>query len=113
MAELGRALSPVPYLGSAMLTAAALLAAGDREACARLLPGLADGSLVGALAWAEETGGGPGGWEARDLTTRAGRAGSGWLLSGAKRYVLTGPERPARCWRSPGRRTPAGWGSSN
>ncbi|MFD8632953.1 acyl-CoA dehydrogenase family protein [Streptomyces sp. NPDC059533] len=53
MSELGRALSPVPYLGSAVLTVQALLASGDTEACARHLPGLAEGSLIGALAWAE------------------------------------------------------------
>ncbi|MFE2288325.1 acyl-CoA dehydrogenase family protein [Streptomyces sp. NPDC059443] len=90
MAELGRALSPVPYLGSAVLTVRALLAAGDREACAQHLPGLAEGTVVGALAWAEE-----GGWEAPALCARAVPAGSGWLLTGAKRYVLAGPVEPA------------------
>lgn len=108
MAELGRALSPVPYLGSAVLTVRALLAAGDREACARHLPALADGSAVGALAWAEE-----GGWEAPALTARAERderaeradraeraepsaaGAAGWLLRGTKRYVLAGPVEPA------------------
>ncbi|WP_330295903.1 acyl-CoA dehydrogenase family protein [Streptomyces sp. NBC_00503] len=90
MAELGRALSPVPYLGSAVLTVRALLAAGDREACERHLPGLAEGSVVGALAWAEE-----GGWEAPALSTRAVPAGSDWLLTGAKRYVLAGPAEPS------------------
>ncbi|WP_239517712.1 acyl-CoA dehydrogenase family protein [Streptomyces sp. ICC1] len=110
MAELGRALSPVPYLGSAVLTVGALLAAGDREACARHLPGLAEGTAVGALAWAEEggrpdggpeTGSGPapgarrGSWEAGDLAARAEPAGPDWLLTGAKRYVLTGPSEPS------------------
>ncbi|MEU8498224.1 acyl-CoA dehydrogenase family protein [Streptomyces lavendulae] len=121
MAELGRALSPVPYLGSAVLTVQALLASGDRAACARHLPGLADGSAVGVLAWAEgpddsgsgsgnesgsesgtgsgtgsgsESGSGRGGWEEGDLGTRAEPAGSGWLLTGTKRYVLAGPGRP-------------------
>lgn len=90
MAELGRALSPVPYLGSAVLTVAALLAAGDREACARHLPALAEGTVVGALAWAEE-----GGWEAGDLAARAEPDGSAWLLTGTKRYVLAGPTEPS------------------
>ncbi|MFG2620167.1 acyl-CoA dehydrogenase family protein [Streptomyces sp. NPDC048507] len=94
MAELGRALSPVPYLGSAVLTVGALLAAGDRAALARHLPGLADGSVVGALAWAEDSPGGPGGWQSGDLVARARDTGSGPLLTGAKRYVLTGPDRP-------------------
>ncbi|WP_051763409.1 acyl-CoA dehydrogenase family protein [Streptomyces virginiae] len=89
MAELGRALSPVPYLGSAVLTAGALLAAGDEGARARHLPGLAEGAVVGALAWAET-----GGWEAADLTTRAELVGAGWLLTGTKRFVPAGPGEP-------------------
>ncbi|MFB6580040.1 acyl-CoA dehydrogenase family protein [Streptomyces sp. NPDC056402] len=89
MAELGRALSPVPYLGSAVLTAGALTAAGDPGARARHLPGLAEGSVVGALAWAETTG-----WEAADLGARAEPAGAAWLLDGTKRYVPAGPAEP-------------------
>ncbi|MCX5196717.1 acyl-CoA/acyl-ACP dehydrogenase [Streptomyces sp. NBC_00249] len=100
MAELGRALSPVPYLGSAVLTVRALLAAGDRRACAEHLPGLADGSVVGALAWAEDAGGGRGSWDADGLTTRAepvpgAGTGADRLLTGVKRYVLAGPVEPA------------------
>ncbi|MFF3090065.1 acyl-CoA dehydrogenase family protein [Streptomyces nojiriensis] len=72
-----------------MLTAGALLAAGDRAACARHLPGLADGSVVGASAWAETPG-----WEAADLTARAEPAGAGRLLGGTKRYVPAGPAEP-------------------
>ncbi|MFE9564536.1 acyl-CoA dehydrogenase family protein [Streptomyces sp. NPDC006487] len=101
MEELGRALSPVPYLGSAVLTVAALLASGDREACAKHLPHLAEGTVVGALAWAEapESPGGPlapgGGWEPGDLSARAEPAGPDWLLTGTKRYVLAGPSEPS------------------
>ncbi|MFD9725648.1 acyl-CoA dehydrogenase family protein [Streptomyces sp. NPDC059072] len=124
MSELGRSLSPVPYLGSAVLTVQALLASGDHDACARHLPGLAEGSLVGALAWAEHPRGGPdgfagptrdpgtaptrdpdgfsgpprgplsGGWEAADMATRAEPDGDGWLLTGTKQYVLAGPTEP-------------------
>ncbi|MBO0776410.1 MAG: acyl-CoA dehydrogenase, partial [Actinobacteria bacterium] len=43
--ETGRAVAPVPYLGSAVMATAALLAAGDE-----LLAGLADGSVTAALA---------------------------------------------------------------
>ncbi|MGW1775961.1 acyl-CoA dehydrogenase family protein [Streptomyces sp. NPDC002104] len=96
MEELGRALSPVPYLGSAVLTVAALLASGDRQACAKHLPGLAEGTAVGALAWAETPPGRPGGgWEARDLSARAEPAGADWLLTGTKQYVLAGPAEPS------------------
>ncbi|WP_431918797.1 acyl-CoA dehydrogenase family protein [Amycolatopsis tucumanensis] len=44
--ELGRSVAPVPFVGSAVLATAALLAAGDTE----LLPRLAGGELIGALA---------------------------------------------------------------
>ncbi|MEU8706887.1 acyl-CoA dehydrogenase family protein [Streptomyces sp. NPDC048565] len=87
MEELGRSLSPLPCLGSAVLTAGALLASGDKEACGRLLPGLADGTSVGTLAWAEE-----GSWEPAALRTEAVRgAEGGWLLTGAKEHVLDWP----------------------
>jgi len=49
--ELGAALTPSPLLGSGVLTAAVLLRSGDRATCAELLPGIAEGSTVGALGW--------------------------------------------------------------
>ncbi|RVU15747.1 acyl-CoA dehydrogenase [Streptomyces antnestii] len=85
MEELGRVLSPVPYLGSAVLAAQALVAAGDAGACAELLPALADGSAVGALAWAEG-----GSWEPDAIRARV----RGGLLTGVKEHVLTGAGRP-------------------
>ncbi|MEU8698179.1 acyl-CoA dehydrogenase family protein [Streptomyces sp. NPDC048680] len=87
MEELGRGLSPLPCLGSAVLTVGALLASGDEEACGRLLPGLAEGTSVGALAWAER-----GSWEPDAI--RAGAvpgSGGGWLITGAKEHVLDWP----------------------
>ncbi|MCT4355166.1 acyl-CoA/acyl-ACP dehydrogenase [Streptomyces sp. Je 1-79] len=93
--ELGRALSSVPYLGSAVLPVTALLASGDWDACARLLPGLAEGTRTGALAWAED-----GGWDAGAITTRAEPrrpAADEDVLSGRKEFVLAGPGRPDVC----------------
>jgi alkylation response protein AidB-like acyl-CoA dehydrogenase len=55
-AELGRTLTPSPLLGSAVLAATALLTSGDSAACARLLPGIAAGTTVAALAWVDSTG---------------------------------------------------------
>lgn len=55
--ELGRTLTPCPMLGSVVLTATALLESGDAAACARLLPGIAAGTVTGALAWAGPAGG--------------------------------------------------------
>ncbi|MFD2416087.1 acyl-CoA dehydrogenase family protein [Amycolatopsis pigmentata] len=46
MEELGRSVAPVPFLGSAVLATSALLAAGDTT----VLPGLASGEVIGALA---------------------------------------------------------------
>jgi len=76
--ELGRTLTPCPMLGSVLFTQA-LLATGNTEACARLLPGIADGSQVGAVAWAGESG-----WAS------PGCAVSGSIVDGSARYVLDG-----------------------
>src|SRR5215469_18451881 len=56
MEELGRGLTYSPLLGSGVLATQALLASGDAAACERLLPAIADGSAVAALAWAGEAG---------------------------------------------------------
>jgi alkylation response protein AidB-like acyl-CoA dehydrogenase len=56
MEELGRGLTCSPLLGSAVLAAQALLASGDTVACQRLLPAIADGSAVAALAWTTPAG---------------------------------------------------------
>ncbi|MEU9111483.1 acyl-CoA dehydrogenase family protein [Streptomyces sp. NPDC048483] len=83
MEELGRTPAPVPFLGSAVLTTQALLAAGDAE----LLPGLAEGSAVGALAWAEG-----GSWEPDAVRAAARRGPDGWRLTGVKEHVLDGAD---------------------
>ncbi|MFF5282862.1 acyl-CoA dehydrogenase family protein [Streptomyces sp. NPDC013171] len=88
MEELGRELSPVPYLGSAVLVAGALLASDDAAACARLLPDLASGAVVGALAWAEL-----GSWDPSAVRAEAAPGpGGSWRITGAKEHVLDGAE---------------------
>ena len=78
--ELGRILAPTPILGSVVLGAQSLLAIEDTDACARLLPGIAEGTSVAALCWAGEQG-----WESIGVTADAdGR------LSGTADYVLDG-----------------------
>ncbi|MGW3962706.1 acyl-CoA dehydrogenase family protein [Amycolatopsis sp. NPDC005003] len=79
LAELGRTLTPAPMLGSAVLSAQALLRTGNDEACARLLPGIAEGTTLAALAWSDGDG-----WGTPAL--RASEAG----LDGRARYVLDG-----------------------
>lgn len=88
MEELGRELSPVPCLGSAVLAVQALLASGDETACARLLPRLAEGRAVGALAWAEQ-----GSWDPSAIRAEASPGSGGtWRITGVKEYVLDGAE---------------------
>ncbi|MDP9117658.1 MAG: acyl-CoA/acyl-ACP dehydrogenase [Actinomycetota bacterium] len=54
--ELGRALTPSPMLGSAVLAAQTLLALDDEDANTRLLPALATGASTVSLCWAGESG---------------------------------------------------------
>jgi alkylation response protein AidB-like acyl-CoA dehydrogenase len=56
LGELGRALTPSPLLGSGVLAAQALLASRDTEACRRLLPKIAAGTSIAALAWVDAGG---------------------------------------------------------
>ena len=81
--ELGRALYPGPFLPTSV-AAGTLLATGHREACEQWLPRLADGSVAGTVAAADEAGHwapGPGG-------VRAEYGTGGWRLSGRRWYVV-------------------------
>jgi alkylation response protein AidB-like acyl-CoA dehydrogenase len=110
--ELGRTLACPPLLGSAVLSGQALLASGDIVACERLLPAIADGTVVAALAWTGEAGH----WNPRDVAlaaepasaagqasptgsasaagqaspTGSASAAYGWALSGHAHHVLDG-----------------------
>ncbi|MBF6214486.1 acyl-CoA dehydrogenase family protein [Nocardia puris] len=77
--ELGRVLAGVPMLGSAVLGARAILLSGDAEACARLLPGVAEGTTTVAVCWA-----GADGWD------EPGVHSDGEKLDGTAHYVLDG-----------------------
>jgi alkylation response protein AidB-like acyl-CoA dehydrogenase len=80
--EWGRALAPGPLLATAVAAPAALLAAGDSAACARLLPALAAAELTAAVALD------PAG--RRPPAVSATRRGDGWVLSGQASLVLDG-----------------------
>ena len=84
--EAGRGLFPAP-LTSCVLAAAAVLESGSDEQKRARLPALANGSLIGTVALAEE--GGVFGCEGIEL--RGERRGDDWLLSGVKCFV-TDPE---------------------
>ena len=94
MEELGRAVAPVPFLGSAVLATAALLAAGDQE----LLPRLASGELVAAPAIPLTTAPGAAVIETAFRAvhadgTAAKGAGPDGTLTGAPTHALTGTVR--------------------
>jgi len=82
LSELGRELVPTPMLGSAVLAARAVLASGDEAVCSRLLPPIADGSSVAALAWTTSAGR----WDPAEtaFTVADGR------VTGEAHYVLDG-----------------------
>lgn len=85
--ELGRLLVPAPLIGSTVLATQAILAAGNTDACERLLPKLVEGGVIAALAWA----GHAGRWDpAIAAFHAAARTGGGWTLTGAACYVLDG-----------------------
>lgn len=80
--ELGRALTPTPFLGSTVLATQALLATEDHTAAARLLPDLAEGSAA-ALAWTPEGGA----WDPDNEVACTARDST---LDGHAHYVLDG-----------------------
>lgn len=82
--EVGRNLTPSPFLTSSVMAATALGAASD-ELRGRYLPGLLAGDSVFALAIDE----GPKHRPER-IVTKAERAGNGFKLSGAKTFVIQG-----------------------
>jgi alkylation response protein AidB-like acyl-CoA dehydrogenase len=84
--EMGRVLLCAPFFSTVVLAAQALLASGDRAACARHLPAIASGRTTATLAVAEDTGL----WDAATVSTRAVPAGGRWALTGRKSFVLDG-----------------------
>lgn len=66
---------------------APLLRFGTEEQQARYLPGLCDGTIVGAHAMTEDRSGS----DAFSLATTATRDGNHFVLNGAKRFITAGP----------------------
>ena len=83
--EMGRCLLPSPFLASAVLAAETLLATGDEDVLAGVLPGLAAGTTLATVAYQETPGG-----DGRPL--RALRDGTSWLLTGSRSFVLDGAQ---------------------
>ena len=85
MEELGRTLTPSPFLSTAILAASALARAGSDAQKKEYLPRIAEGNLIAALAVDEGPKHRP-----EKTALRATRAGNGFTLSGAKTFVVDG-----------------------
>jgi alkylation response protein AidB-like acyl-CoA dehydrogenase len=85
MEEIGRTLTPSPFLSTAVLAASALSRGGSAAQQSEHLPKIADGSLLAALAIDE-------GAKHRPLQTKmqAVRSGNGFRLNGDKAFVIDG-----------------------
>jgi acyl-CoA dehydrogenase len=85
MEELGRTLTPSPFLSTAILAANALARAGNEKQKNEYLSRIVAGDLIGTLAVDE------GAKHRPDKTAMAAtRSGNGFILNGAKTFVLDG-----------------------
>ncbi len=84
--EMGRALLCGPYFSSVVLAANAILNAGTEDQKQALLPGIAAGETVAALACTEENGL----WDSSGVTLTATPSGARYRLDGVKSFVLDG-----------------------
>jgi len=84
--EMGRVLLCAPYVASAVLAANAIMNAGTDEQKSALLPGIASGDTIAALAFTEPSGK----WDEAGITMKASGSGGGFTLNGTKMFVLDG-----------------------
>jgi alkylation response protein AidB-like acyl-CoA dehydrogenase len=84
--ETGRALLCAPYFASTALAATAIMNAGDEDRKRALLPDIAAGESVATLAFTEDNGR----WDPSGVELTATPADGGYLLDGAKSFVLDG-----------------------
>lgn len=82
---IGRNLSLSPFLSASILSATAIAKAGNDDQKAALLPQIAAGDLIVALAADEKSRHQP-----ASVTTKAEASGNGFRLTGAKPFVLDG-----------------------
>jgi alkylation response protein AidB-like acyl-CoA dehydrogenase len=85
MEEIGRNLTPSPFLSTALLAATALAKAGSVAQREEHLPKIASGRLIAALASDEKAKHAP-----SAITLRAERSGNGFRLNGSKAFVVDG-----------------------
>lgn len=84
--ESGRTLYCAPLLPTVVLAAHALLYSGDRQACERYLPRIADGTLTATVAGFHEDAPAAG----PEAGVQAEHGATGWVLRGAADFVLDG-----------------------
>lgn len=86
MEAFGRALVLEPYFATVILFGGAVRLAGSEAQKAALLPKVADGKILGALAHAERESR----YDLADVKTTAEKDGAGWVLDGEKTVVIHG-----------------------
>ncbi|MEJ6548927.1 acyl-CoA/acyl-ACP dehydrogenase [Corynebacterium sp. USCH3] len=101
--EAGAALLCAPYLATVVLAGMSVLECGDAAAQQEFLPGIADGSLVGTLAFPGENRR----WDESGVTVTAQKSGDDWTVSGTCPEVVDGQNAgvfivPARTGQEPG-----------
>jgi alkylation response protein AidB-like acyl-CoA dehydrogenase len=89
--EMGRVLLCAPYVSTVCLAANAIMNAGTDAQQGELLPGIASGETIAALAFTEPNGK----WDASGITMEAsgpsgGKAGDSYTLDGTKMFVIDG-----------------------
>jgi alkylation response protein AidB-like acyl-CoA dehydrogenase len=83
--QMGRTLTGSPMLATAILGATAIVSGGSDQQKAKLLPEIASGALLVALAVDERARHAP-----AHIQTRAEASGNGYTLTGSKTFVLDG-----------------------
>ncbi|MBI2979556.1 MAG: acyl-CoA/acyl-ACP dehydrogenase [Chloroflexi bacterium] len=81
--EMGQALLPGPYFSSPLLCGSIILESGTEEQKKKLLPAIADGKQILALALTEPDYG----WEPECIHLSATAKGSNFVLNGTKRFI--------------------------
>lgn len=81
--EMGRALTPSPFVPTVMLSGGAILAAGTESQKRSFLPGIASGDIIMTLALLEPSGR----WDAAGIQVTAASSGNGYVINGTKLFV--------------------------
>ena len=84
--EMGRVLLCAPYFATVVLAADAIMNAGTPDQQGKLLPGIASGETIAALAFTEPNGK----WDANGIEMVAKGSGDSYTLDGTKMFVIDG-----------------------